>query len=137
MRWHISLICEAVLIAAISWRKPGLRWFGALIGVDFIASLYQLIPYRAGLVWHSRLIWITGVIIGCPLLLRALVEASTHAEKGAIWFWHARYLWTWTAVHMAIYALQTQSDLVIPMNHVLLIFDSVSFLSWAALFLIF
>jgi hypothetical protein len=110
-----------------------MRWFETLIGVDFMAGLLQLIPYRGMLPMHSRLIWVSGVVIAGPLLMMALIESS---ELGHMAFWHVRILALWTAFQLTCIALQTQGDLTIPLNSVLLTGDALCFLLWIALFVL-
>lgn len=134
MRWHIELLIEAALLGILIWRKPGLRWFESLIGVDLIAGILQIIPYRAHYRGISRLIWIGGIVLALPLGWLALVEAA-ELERSSRQYWHVRILAAWLMVMLCCVSLQTQQDLVIPVNHALLACNAAAFISWSVLFL--
>lgn len=135
MLWHAELLIEACLIAVIIWRKPQMRWWEALIGVDFVSGLFQLIPYREHLRMHSRIMWACGVILAGPLLWKSLLEIRLKFNSSLIQ-WHTRILAAWIVLQLTCVTLQTQQDWVLPVNHFLLVADSVCFLAWISLFLV-
>lgn len=135
MRWHIELLIEAVLLTVIIQRKPQLRWWESLIGVDFVASLLQLIPYRAGYRSVPVLIWEAGIVLGFPLGALALIEAG-ELERSKRQYWHLRILALWLPGRLLCVSLQTQQAWVIPVNHALLVLDSSAFVAWCVLFLV-
>lgn len=132
MRWHIELLIQAALLAVIIYRKPKLRWWESLIGVDFAASLLQLIPYRAGYRSVPVLIWEAGIVLALPLGALALIEAG-ELDRCKRQYWHLRILALWIAGRLLCVSLQTQPALVVPVNHVLLTLDAGAFLAWVAL----
>lgn len=134
MYWHLELILEFSLLC-ILWIKPAPRWFSILIGVDFTASLLQLLPYRAGLRSLPALIWEAGIVLALPLGSLALIEAG-EMERGKRQYWHLRLLASWFAGRLCIISLQTQPALVIPLNRALLALDAAAFVAWSVLFLV-
>lgn len=142
MRWHVALIAEAILIVVICWRKPGLRWFAALIGVDFMASVLQLLLYRGDFRMLSRLIWLGGVGLAAPLNWMALMEMAdpfreSPAPKSFPRMAHGVLLSAWISVNLLCVTLQTQPGWVIPVNHVMLIAQTLLFIAWSVLFWLF
>ncbi len=134
MLWHIDILIEAILLTVILQRKPKLRWWESLIGVDFVASALQLIPYRVGYRSVPVLIWETGIVLGLPLGALALIEAGEMARCKRQ-YWHLRILALWLTGRLLCVSLQTQPALVIPVNHALLALDSAAFLAWSVLLL--
>lgn len=134
MRWHIELLIESALLA-ILWRKAAPRWLSILIGVDLIAQVIQLLPYRADYPIISRSFWIAGVIAAGPLVLMALIESAYLERTRADW-WHIRILSFWVAAQLTCITLQTQADLLIPTNHVLMVLNAGVFIAWIAVFMV-
>lgn len=135
MFWHFELVIEFALILTILWRKPGLRWWGALIGVDFAAGVLQILPYRSGLRAHSRLIWEAGLFMAFPLGWLAIIEAGEIISRSRLQWFHLRILAFWLIAQLLCVTLQTQRDLLLFMNYVILAVNAVSFTLWIVLLL--
>lgn len=134
MRWHLELIIESALVGVILCQTLNLRWFETLIGVDFLAGLVQIIPYREGYRGFSRLFWEAGIILALPLIFMAVVEAG-NMQPSRVKFWHLRILAAWISVQLCCISLQTQPALVLAVNGWLLTADALAFVAWAFLFL--
>lgn len=134
MRWHIELLIESVLFA-ILWRKTAPRWFSILIGVDLMAQAIQFLSYRAHYPMISRSFWITGVLTAGPLMLAVLIEAA-ELDRSRVNWWHIRILSFWAAAQLTCVTLQTQADLLIPTNHVLMVLNAAVFFAWIAVFMV-
>ena len=115
------------------WRRLAPRWFSILIGIDLVSGVLQILPYRFGLHAHSRLIWIGGIVLAAPVGYMALVEAA-EMERGPLQFWHVRILSLWLTGLLCIVSLQTQRDLILALNPLLIIFESMCFVCWLAVF---
>lgn len=124
---------EAVLLY-ILWKQDAPFWFSALIGVDFMANVLQILPYRFGLPAHSRVIWVCGVLLAFPLQYLSLTEAVSGgiSPRNSR---HVQILAAWITGQLCCAWMQTQHDLLLRLNPVLLIWDSLCFLAWIALYL--
>ena len=92
--WYVEVSLETVLFSLFILKNPTLRWWESAIGVDWLANLLQILPYRFGLHRHAQLIWMAGVVVSAPLLWLATVEAGemdTSRRKRA----HSRVLAFW------------------------------------------
>lgn len=132
MRWHTELLIEFILLCVL-WYRTAPRWFSILIGVDFCAGILQLLLHRSSYPLLSRSFWIAGVVIAGPLVWLALLEsAQTSFMPCSIW--HRRLLAFWIAAQLTLTTLQTQSDLLLPANHALLLVDAACFCGWIVCF---
>lgn len=132
MRWHTELLIEFILLCVL-WYRTAPCWFSILIGVDFCAGLLQLLLHRSSYPLLSRSFWIAGVVIAGPLVYKALMEGQYLKLTLLLW-WHVRILCFWIAAQLTLTTLQTQSDLLLPANHALLLIDALCFCGWIACF---